>query len=86
MQRPIYKYSPQTNTLQSVGELPDKRTYFSACLTITRMMKNDEADAIKKLLDAFLEETDSEHLREKCEEGFRYLRQFNADGHRSLII
>ena len=31
MQRPIYKYSPQTNTLQSVGELPDKRTYFSVC-------------------------------------------------------
>ena len=40
----------------------------------------------KKLLDAFLEETDSEHLRAKCEEGFRYLRQFNVDGHRSLII
>ena len=55
-------------------------------MTITRMMKNDEADAIKKLLDAFLEETDSEHLREKCKERFRYLPQFNADGHRSLII
>ena len=40
----------------------------------------------KKLLDAFLEETDSEHLRAKCEEGFRYLRQFNVDGHRSLIL
>ena len=51
-----------------------------------RLVTPDEDEATEKLLDAFLEETDSEHLRAKCEEGFRYLRQFNVDGHRSLII
>ena len=51
-----------------------------------RLVTPDEDEATEKLLDAFLEETDSEHLRAKCEEGFRYLRQFNVDGHRSLIL
>ena len=41
MQRPIYKYSPQTKTLQSVGDLPDKRTFFSACGLVNRIFLFD---------------------------------------------
>ena len=37
MQRPIYKYSPQSKTLQSVGDLPGKMTFFSACGLVNRI-------------------------------------------------
>ena len=40
--------------------------------TTKEWLDTSEDEATKKLLDAFLEETDSEHLRAKCEEGFRY--------------